>query len=258
MFGPALIAGIVVFVTYYIDLIFGFIYTNKPIIIGAILGALLGDITTGIICGATYELVFIGAVTIGGSVPAEPGVGGAIGTALVILYKMSPEAALAVAVPAGLLVAQASMFCSMIKSFFNPLIDKAIENDDHKMMLFWGYVTSLTKPLVLGVITTVALYFGGDALAGAVEAMPAVVTGGISVASGMLAVVGFALLLRITWSRSLAVFFFLGALLAAYLNVPIMGIALLGVVYCIIQYFTMTSTIKLGDGSKEKGGLFDD
>jgi mannose/fructose/N-acetylgalactosamine-specific phosphotransferase system component IIC len=263
MFVPALLAGIVVCVCFFIDYWFGYIYTNKPIIIGTFVGLFLGDLPTGIICGATYELIFLGAVNIGGSVPAEPSVGAALGTALVILYKMQPESAVAIAVPAGLLSAQLTMVVFALRSVFTPFVDRAVENDDDRKITILLVLSAVIRPLVLGIVTFAAIFFGGEAMSKAVEAMPKVITGGISVASGMLAVVGFSLLLKVTWTRNLAIWFFVGAALSAYLNIPILGIAILGVIYCIVKYFDLTSMIKLGGSSTsdvqdKTGGFFND
>jgi mannose/fructose/N-acetylgalactosamine-specific phosphotransferase system component IIC len=263
MFIPALITALVVFVGYFADIWFGYIYTNKPIIIGTFVGLLLGDLPTGIICGATYELIFLGAVNIGGSVPAEPGVGAAIGTAMVILYKMTPETAVAIAVPAGLLCAQVTTMWFAVRSVFTPFIDRAVENDNDRQITVLTVLMGVTIDLPMAIVTFLAIFFGGEAMSRAVAALPEFITGGIGVAAGMLAVVGFALLLRLTWSKSQAIWFFVGAALSVYLNVPVFGIAILGVIYCIVKYFDMTSTLKLGgnttDGTEDKeGGLFND
>lgn len=39
---------------------------SRPIVTGVLIGLVMGDLQTGIIVGATLEMVFIGSVTIGG------------------------------------------------------------------------------------------------------------------------------------------------------------------------------------------------
>ena len=44
-------------------------HIHRPIVTGLIVGLILGDVNTGLITGATLELVWIGAVAIGGAQP---------------------------------------------------------------------------------------------------------------------------------------------------------------------------------------------
>ena len=70
---------------------------------------------------------------------------------------------------------------------------------------------------------------------------------------------GIALLLKVMWNKSTAVYFFAGILLALYFGQGTLSVALIGVVIAVIAV--------LGDGSKSEakaasanddGGLFDD
>ena len=59
-----------------------------------------------------------------------------------------------------------------------------------------------------------------------------------------LAAVGFAMLLRMIWTKKLAVYFFVGFFLTTYLGIPTLGIAIAGVLYCIIRYYTLIDSPK--------------
>ena len=43
----------------------------RPIVVSPVIGALLGDLQTGVMVGATLELVFMGAIQIGAAVPPD-------------------------------------------------------------------------------------------------------------------------------------------------------------------------------------------
>lgn len=53
--------------------------------------------------GATLELIFLGTITIGGSVPADLAVGSVLATAFTILTHAEPAVAVALALPISLL-----------------------------------------------------------------------------------------------------------------------------------------------------------
>ena len=74
-----------------------------PLISGFVVGLILGDPVTGTIMGATINLMYIGFISAGGSMPSDMSLAGILGTALAIIGGITPEAALAIAVPLGLL-----------------------------------------------------------------------------------------------------------------------------------------------------------
>lgn len=77
---------------------------NRPIIIAPLVGLVLGDLRTGIMTGATLELIWLGAFPIGASCPPEMVSGAIIGTSFVIKSGADPSAAVALAVPVATLV----------------------------------------------------------------------------------------------------------------------------------------------------------
>ena len=57
---------------------------NQPIVMGTLTGLVMGDLKAGIIMGATMELAFIGAVSIGAYDPPDMVVGTILGVAFAI------------------------------------------------------------------------------------------------------------------------------------------------------------------------------
>ena len=64
-----LIGLIAMFVTF--EWMFGTNLGSRPIITGMLVGLVMGDLKTGIILGATLEMVFIGSITLGAAVPPD-------------------------------------------------------------------------------------------------------------------------------------------------------------------------------------------
>lgn len=71
----------------------------------------------------------------------------------------------------------------------------------------------------------------------ALDVIPSYIIDGMGVASAILPAIGFALLLQMMLSKKLAVFFFLGFLLVAYLNVSVIGVVAFSVVVVLIMFF---------------------
>ena len=77
----------------------------RPIVTAAITGLVLGDLTTGVVMGASLEAIFMGISAIGGSVPADACSASIIAVAMTILTGVDTETGLALAMPIGTLMA---------------------------------------------------------------------------------------------------------------------------------------------------------
>lgn len=67
MIGTAIILGLVTAALIVIEYAGGRNFITQPIMAGTVVGLLMGDLRTGIVIGATLELAFLGATSIGGS-----------------------------------------------------------------------------------------------------------------------------------------------------------------------------------------------
>ena len=68
----------------------------QPIVSGAVIGAILGDLQTGLIVGGTYQLMTIGNMPVGGAQPPNAVIGG-IMVIFAISSKLEPAAAVGLA-----------------------------------------------------------------------------------------------------------------------------------------------------------------
>lgn len=59
---------------------YGYWMISRPIFAGPLIGLIMGDLPTGLIVGASVELMFMGVLPIGGSVPPNAQIAGIIGT----------------------------------------------------------------------------------------------------------------------------------------------------------------------------------
>ena len=75
----------------------------QPIVTGAIIGAILSDVNTGLIVGGTYQLMTIGNMPIGGAQPPNAVIGGIMAAIFACTLDMDPDMATATAIPFALL-----------------------------------------------------------------------------------------------------------------------------------------------------------
>ena len=81
------------------NFLFGTNLLDRPLIMCTLTGLVMGDLKSGIIIGAMMELAFIGAFSVGASLPPDMISGGVLGAALTLAAGNDPEVALTIGVP---------------------------------------------------------------------------------------------------------------------------------------------------------------
>lgn len=211
----------------------------RPIVVGPVVGAIMGDFQTGLSVGVTIELMFLAVIFVGTAVPPNPTISTAIATAVAILGGGGTEIAVATALPVSFIgqIAE-TVQNSVINVYFMHRAEKATENLDTKGLVMNNTVwPMLMNALLYGVPTFIAVYFGADYVANIINAIPDKIITGLSVGGGMVGAVGFALLLSSIKTKKMWPFLFLGFFFAAYLQINMIGIALLAVVFSALYYY---------------------
>lgn len=81
----------------------GFFGIAQPLVACSIMGAIFGDVQTGVMVGAAIQAMYLGMIQPGGALPSDRAAATFIGASLAIASGGGVEAALALAVPLGLL-----------------------------------------------------------------------------------------------------------------------------------------------------------
>lgn len=84
----------------------------------------------GAVIGATINLVYLGFMSAGGSMPADMGLAGVLGTAYAIVGGLDTDTALALAVPIGILGTIVWAGRMTFDCFFVHMADKYIEEEN--------------------------------------------------------------------------------------------------------------------------------
>ena len=201
----------------------------QPIVTGAIIGAILGDVNTGLIVGGTYQLMTIGNMPIGGAQPPNAVIGGIMAAIFACTLDMDPDMAVATAIPFALLGQYGVTLFFTLRAPLLEFFRAAAEKADTKAVTKWTIVSECILGLIFAVIVT--LFFIGGLAVGQqiVDAIPDWLNTGLSQAGNMMKFVGFAILLKIMMNRDMWGFFFMGfglALIASNIE-AIAGPALL-------------------------------
>ncbi|MDY3005578.1 PTS sugar transporter subunit IIC [Anaerococcus porci] len=201
----------------------------QPIITGPVIGAILGDMQTGLVVGATYQLMTIGNMPVGGAQPPNAIIGGIVAVIFAITSGLSPNAAAAAAIPFALL---GQYGVTIIFTLMSPVMSKAdqyAKEANPKGIERINYLSMALLGTIFGIIVVLFFIAGSSFGAKLAEKIPETLMHGLGVAGGMMKFVGFAVLLRLMVSKDLWGFFFVGFSLAVIVmaNDSLSGSALL-------------------------------
>lgn len=260
----ALLVGLVVALVWFLEKMGGTPMVNRPIVISSLVGLVLGDLQAGIMMGASLELVFMGAIQVGAAVPPELLVGSSLGTAFAIMTGQGPEVALTLGLPIAILAQSLKVIVFIIRSGFMKYAVSLAE-DANITGMFWLNMGGLfLQCFMYFIVVFLATYLGAPVVEGFINNIPETIMHGLQVAGQMLPAVGFALLLQPMMRKNNFLYFILGFVLIAYLNLPIMAITIFGIILAFIIVSETNSSN--GDNSSNKSvtqdaeleALFDD
>ena len=103
MFGTALLIGLIGALSQWESRMMGEIKLSQPLVTGVLVGIVLGDIKTGAMMGAQFQLLWMGISGVGATPMMDVGVGSILGTSFAILSGAGIEVALTLALPVALL-----------------------------------------------------------------------------------------------------------------------------------------------------------
>lgn len=238
----------------------------QPIVTGAIIGAILGDLQTGLVVGGTYQLMTIGNMPVGGAQPPNAVIGGVMATVFAISSGLDTTAAVGLAVPFALI---GQYLVTLLFTAMSPMMswaDKMAEKADTKGIVRLNYIAMAILGVLFAAVCVAGL-LGGSALGTTLQAMAdkyAWIMTGLGAAGGMMRFVGFAVLLRIMMSNE-----FWGIYLAGFALATIIGyipelsgsalllIAFVGIAIALYDFQTRCAMKSAGvsnsDGGDEDG-----
>lgn len=209
---------------------------NRPLIAGFVAGAIMGDINYGLAVGATLQLMVLGVSNFGGASMPDFMSAALIGTSLGIISGQGYEFGIGLAIPVGMLLVQLDVFARFTNTYLQHRAESAIDDLDIKKIEQSNVIGVFTWGLSRAIPVCLCLILGSTLVETFVSYFPQQLSDGLRVAGGMLPSVGIAILLRYLPTRKYIAYLFIGFLLASYMNVPMLGVAIAGLASGLIIF----------------------
>lgn len=232
----------------------GWYVISRPLVAGLLCGLVLGDIKTGVLIGVAVQTVVIGLITPGGAVPIDLSFMCYLGIPFAMISGLSPAASVAFAVGFGILGTAAWQLLSVGNAGWAHLGDRYAEEGNLDGIIRINYYAQIGTFILRGILTFLVLYFGQSV---AVNLVTFVQTNlpwlfqFLSVLGGALPAIGIAILLvQITSTTKMLMWFILGWSLVAYFKINLVAAAVFGGIIAIV-YYLYFSKIELEEEASE-------
>lgn len=196
---------------------------RKPVVLGVFIGLVYGDVASGLLYGATIQLMYMGGIEAGGNIPSDQGLASCIAIPAALTTGLEPAAAVALAVPFGVLGVLINNVRRTINSFCNARADKLVDEEKYDALNLYSFLLPwLTNGVLYFTPVFVATLFGADVVQAFINIVPEWLMNGLTNAGNILPGLGFALTLVVMGKKKYLPFFVLGFFLYS-----IMGFSML-------------------------------
>lgn len=233
----------------------GILYTwpkNIPLFGALVIGLVLGDVPQAMMIGAAIQAIYMGVIQPGGNIPTDQVLATFIAVPIAIKSNLSPEVAVTLAVPVGLLGVLLDYIRRTVNAAWVHMADTYAANANAKgvMRAHFLYPTLALVPIYI-IPVAIAIYLGPTAVESFMTVVPEWIMTGLQVAGGILPALGFAITISVIGKKGIVPYFILGFFLFQYAtNVNTIAFALLGAFMAFLHItFTKSTT------SKEAGAL---
>lgn len=208
-----------------------------PLTTGTLVGLFMGDPMTGMLAGANIQLIYLGWISAGGTMPSNTIVAGIFGTVMTILSGTDPTMAVTFAIPFsmfGLLLNQVYM---TVNAAWIHQADKMLDKGNLRGVRFMNFVPSFCMAFLLYGIPAFLLVVSGSGWAqGLINSVPESVISALQVVGGIMPALGIAMLLNYLGKKKLIPWFFGGFFLTVYSGLGLTAISIFSAIVAIILY----------------------
>lgn len=207
---------------------------HQPLVACTLIGLILGDMKTGIMIGGTLQMIALGWMNIGAALAPDAALASVISTILVIAGHQSIGAGIALAIPLAAAGQVLTIIVRTLTVAFQHAADKSVETGNLSTLSWVHCLALLLQAMRIAIpAAIVAVSVGTDEVHALLSAIPEVVTNGLTIAGGMIVVVGYGMVINMMRAGYLMPFFYLGFVTAAFTQFNLVALGVIGVIMAI-------------------------
>ena len=232
---------------------------HQPLVACTLIGLVSGHLTEGVMLGGSLQLMALGWANIGAAVAPDAALASVASAILMVLglngstdSSTAINTAIAVAVPLSVAGLFLTMICRTLATGIAHIMDGAAEKGDFAAIERWQYIAIAMQGVRIAVPAAFLCFIPSDIVTSALNAMPAWLSGGMAVGGGMVAAVGYAMVINMMATKEVWPFFVLGFVLAALSELTLIALGAIGISLALL-YLGLKDLAKQGGGSGGSG-----
>lgn len=208
-----------------------------PLTTGLLVGIFMGDPMTGMLAGANIQLIYLGWISAGGTMPSNTIVAGIYGTVMVILSGADPSMASTFAIPLSMLGLLLNQVYMTVNAAWIHIADRMLDKGNISGVRLMNFLPSCCMAALLyGVPVFLMIMFGGDWAQGLINSVPENVINALEVVGGIMPALGVAMLLNYLGKPKLIPWFFGGFFLTAYSGLDLTAVSIFSAIIAVIIF----------------------
>lgn len=224
---------------------------HQPLVACTLIGLVTGHLTEGIILGGSLQMMALGWANVGAAVAPDAALASVASAIIMVLgleggntdVSNAINTAIAIAIPLSVAGLFLTMVCRTLAIPMVHFMDAAAEKGDIKTMELWHILAIGLQGIRIAIPAAALCFVSSELVTDTLNAMPAWLSGGMSVGGGMVAAVGYAMVINMMATKEVWPFFALGFVLAAIGELTLIALGVIGVALALIYL-----------GLKENGG----
>ncbi len=208
-----------------------------PLTTGFLVGIFMGDPMTGMLAGANIQLIYLGWISAGGTMPSNTIVAGIFGTAMTILSDSDPTMAVTFAIPFSMLGLLLNQVYMTVNAAWIHQADKLLDKGNLSGVRLMNFVPSFCMAFLLyGIPAFLLVYSGSSWAQQLINFVPENVISALEVVGGIMPALGIAMLLNYLGKRNLIPWFFGGFFLTVYSGLSLTAISIFSAIIALVMY----------------------
>ena len=232
---------------------------HQPLVACTLIGLVSGHLEAGIILGGTLQMMALGWANVGAAVAPDAALASVASAILMVLalnsgadQSQAISTAIAVAVPLSV----GGLFLTMIvRTLAIPVVhiqDAAAAKGNFTSIELWQIIAICMQGIRIAIPAAALCFIPSDAVMGALNMMPAWLNEGMTIGGGMVAAVGYAMVINMMATNEVWPFFALGFCLAAISELTLIALGAIGLSLALI-YLGLKDVAKSGAGAIGSG-----
>lgn len=207
---------------------------HQPIITGALIGIITGNVTEGLMIGGSLQLIVLGWMNIGAAQAPDAAIAGVVSAILVLVKGASTSDGIALAIPLAIAGQLLTIFVRTLAVGLAHFADKQAEQGNIRGVELANIGGLFLQGLRVAIPAGAVLAIPVNTVTNTLNSIPDVITGGLAVGGGMIVAVGYAMVINMMASKTTWPFFFLGFALSAIASLNLIAMGIIGLALAII------------------------